>query len=169
MSKTGHSIKKRSKANDVFLTPVKLAKEHINMIPYVEGEIWYDPFKNTGNYYNNFPSPKLLSRWSEILQGLDFFEFNEKVDVICSNPPYSMIDEVLEKCISLNPRVISLLIGMGNLTTRRMENMNKAGYGLKNMRMLKVQKWYGMSFIVHFEKGADDCFEYDRQVYYNEN
>jgi hypothetical protein len=44
-TKTGHSIKKRSKANDVFITPVKLAKEHINMIPYIEGEIWYDPLK----------------------------------------------------------------------------------------------------------------------------
>jgi hypothetical protein len=164
---TSHSIKKRTKANDVFLTPVKLAKEHIAMIPYVEGEIWYDPFKNTGNYFNNFPSPD-TAEWSEILEGRDFFEFDKPVDVICSNPPYSMITKVLEKCVSLNPRVISLLIGMGNLTTKRIEDMNNAGYGLKNMRMLKVHEWYGMSFIVHFEKDSDNCFEYDRTIYHSD-
>ena len=166
-AKTGHSIKKRDKANDIFLTPVELAKKHIAMIDYVEGEVWYDPFKNTGNYFNNFPSPE-TSEWSEILEGQDFFTFNKNIDVICSNPPYSMISEVLKKCVELNPRVISLLIGMGNLTTKRIEDMNEAGYGLKNMRMLKVHQWYGMSFIVHFEKGSDNCFEIDRKIYHTD-
>ena len=166
-TKTGHSIKKRDKSNDVFLTPLKLAKEHIAMIDYIEKEVWYDPFKNTGNYFNNFPSPE-TSEWSEILEGEDFFQFNKDVDVICSNPPYSMITKVLAKCVELNPRVISLLIGMGNLTTKRIEDMNKAGYGLKNMRMLKVHEWYGMSFIVHFEKDSDNCFEIDRKIHYTD-
>tara|TARA_R110002096_G_scaffold393845_1_gene588930 strand:+ start:99 stop:608 length:510 start_codon:yes stop_codon:yes gene_type:complete len=166
-TKTGHSIKKRDKSNDVFLTPVNLAKEHIAMIDYIEKEVWYDPFKNTGNYFNNFPSPE-TSEWSEILEGEDFFQFNKDVDVICSNPPYSMITKVLAKCVELNPRVISLLIGMGNLTTKRIEDMNKAGYGLKNMRMLKVHEWYGMSFIVHFEKDSDNCFEIDRKIHYTD-
>ena len=164
---TGHSIKKRTKANDVFLTPVILAKKHIEMIPYVKGEIWYDPFKNIGNYFNNFPSPE-TSKWSEILEGKDFFEFDEKVDVICSNPPYSMITKVIEKSIELQPRVISYLIGMGNLTTKRIEDLNKAGYGLKKLRMLKVHQWYGMSFIVHFEKGCENCIEIDRQIFHED-
>ena len=152
-TKTGHSIRKRSKANDVFLTPVVLAKKHIEMIPYVEGEIWYDPFKNTGNYFNNFPSPE-TSKWSEILEGKDFFEFDEKVDVICSN--------------QLQPRVISFLIGVNNLTTKRIEDLNKSGYGLKKLRMLKVHQWYGMSFIVHFEKGCENCIEIDRQIFHED-
>ena len=166
MSKTGHSIKKRDKANDVFLTPVELAKKHISMIDYNPDDIWYDPFKNSGNYYNNFPTDN--KEWSEILEGDDFFEFNTEVDIICSNPPYSMINKVLEKCVSLNPRIISLLIGVNNLTTKRIEDMNKAGYGLRYMRMLKVHDWYGMSFIVHFEKGCENCIQIDRKIYHTD-
>jgi len=163
MSKTGHAIKKRENPNDVFITPKILAKKHIDMIDYEEDDVWYDPFKNTGNYYNQFPNDN--KHWSEILEGQDFFEFDRKVDIICSNPPYSMINKVLEKSISLNPRVISYLIGMGNLTAKRIETMNNAGYGLKKVRMLKVRSWYGMSFIVHFEKDCDNCIEIDRTIY----
>lgn len=163
-SSTGHNIKKRNKANDVFLTPLPLAQKHIEMIEYNDDDIWLDPFKNSGNYYNQYPTEH--KDWCEILEDRDFFKYDTEVDIICSNPPYSMINDVLSKCISLNPRVISLLIGQGNLTTKRIENMNKAGYGLYKLRMLKVHDWYGMSYIVHFEKGKDNCIEIDRMIYY---
>ena len=165
-SKASHNIKHRVKPNDVFITPLELAKKHIDSIETNVDDVWYDPFKNSGSYYNQFPTEKKY--WSEILEDKDFFEFNTNVDVICSNPPYSMIDKVFHKSIELNPRVISYLIGMGNLTARRIEYMNKAGYGLKDVTMLKVQKWYGMSFIVTFEKDADNCIQIDRKVYHED-
>ena len=82
--KISRKIKQRDKANDVFITPVELAIKHIKLIEYDKDDIWYDPFKNSGNYYNNFPNENKV--WSEILEGNDFFEFNNKVDIICSNP-----------------------------------------------------------------------------------
>lgn len=164
-SSTGHKIKKRKQPKDVFITPKDLAKKHIDTIDTLPDDIWYDPFMNSGHYYDQFPTDQKC--WSEILYGEDFFEMDCGVDVICSNPPYSMIDDVLKKSISLEPRVISYLIGHGNLTARRIEMMNKAGYGLKDVHMLKVFKWYGMSFIVTFEKGYDkNCIQYDRHVYH---
>ena len=84
-SNTSHKIKQRETPNDVFITPIKLAKYNIDMIEYKEEDVWYDPFKNNGSYYNQFPNENKL--WSEILDGKDFFDFNEKVDIVCSNPP----------------------------------------------------------------------------------
>lgn len=165
-SKSGHAIKNRKEAKDVFLTPIELAKNHINYIEYNPDEIWFDPFKNSGNYYNNFPNNNKV--WTEILDGKDFFEFDEKVDIICSNPPYSIINPILEKCIQLNPRIISFLIGVNNLTTKRIENLNKSGYGLSKLKMLKVNDWFGMSFIAIFEKGKENCIDIDRTIYYTD-
>tara|TARA_R110002153_G_scaffold29256_4_gene89909 strand:+ start:1275 stop:1781 length:507 start_codon:yes stop_codon:yes gene_type:complete len=164
-SKTSHNIKNRKDPKDVFLTPIPLAISQINMIDYKDNDIWLDPFKNTGNYYNNYPNNN--KDWCEILDDKDFFNYDSEVDIICSNPPYSIINPILEKCISLKPRVISLLLGVNNLTTKRIENMNKAGYGLYKLRMLKVNDWYGMSFIVHFELGKENCMEIDRTIYYS--
>tara|TARA_R110002110_G_scaffold405349_1_gene624479 strand:+ start:22622 stop:23284 length:663 start_codon:yes stop_codon:yes gene_type:complete len=199
-SKTSHTIKHRDNAKDVFITPVELAEKHIgfthqNLKPTwfqdedgnleeVEGrkaDFWYDPFKNSGNYYNNFPE---IKDWAEILEGRDFFKYEpggykaSNVNlVICSNPPYSMMDKVYERCIELDAKVISFLVAFHSITPRRIEYMEKAGYKIKFLHICKVFKWYGMSCIVIFEKLEDDdpvfrrvinrfgLLSYDRKVW----
>tara|TARA_B110000008_G_scaffold89679_1_gene91830 strand:- start:3153 stop:3653 length:501 start_codon:yes stop_codon:yes gene_type:complete len=163
-SNVAHKIKHRDKPKDVFITPEKLAKTHIDMIsPAYKTSIWYDPFKNSGSYYNQYPTEN--KKWSEILQGKDFFEFDEEVDVIASNPPYSMIDKVLEKSVALKPMVISYLLGINNLTAKRMEYMEANGYYITKLHMCKVFKWFGMSLIVVWEKGGKSILSYDRKVW----
>jgi hypothetical protein len=169
MSSTiSHSIKQRKSANDVFITPLPLAKKQIDMIEYTDDDIWYDPFKNSGSYYNQFPNDNKI--WAEILEDVDFFKEERNVDIICSNPPYSILNKVFEKSIELKPRVISYLIGVGNLTNKRIELMNENGYGLTKMFWTKVFKWYGMSCIVVFEKDKPNMegFGYDRTVWREE-
>ena len=53
--------------------------------------------------------------------------------------PYSILDKWFDKVISLNPRVYSTLIGVNNLTARRVEKFEKAGYGIKKIKMLKTK------------------------------
>jgi hypothetical protein len=162
-SNISHTIKKRDKPNDIFITPIELAKVAINMIEYNENDIWLDPFKNSGNYYNNFPNEN--KKYTEILENKDFFDFNESINIICSNPPYSILDKVIEKSINLNPRVINYLIGVNNLTAKRIETFNNNNYGLTKLHMCKVYKWYGMSLIVQFEKNKKNIISYDRIVW----
>jgi hypothetical protein len=160
---TNHNIKQRKEANDVFITPLELAKKQIDYISVNEGEVWLDPFKNSGNYYNQFPTAN--KEWTEILEGKDFFAYDKHVDVICSNPPYSMIDAVLQKSVELKPRVISYLIGINNLTCKRIEFMNNHNYGLTRLHFCKVYKWFGMSVIVEFELDKENVISYDRVVW----
>jgi len=168
-SKISHSIKHRKKPNDVFITPKELSKKAIELCKtsnhFNENSIWFDPFRNSGSYYNQYPQNGVKHEWCEILDGKDFFEFNEKIDIICSNPAYSMLDKIFKKCIELNPKVINLLIGVGNLTARRIEMMEKANYYITKLHMCKVYKWYGMSFIVQFEKDGKNIITYDRKVW----
>lgn len=166
LSSRGNKIKNRETPNNVFITPVALAKTHIDMIETMPTDVWLDPFKNSGNYYNQFPTEN--KEYTEILEGKDFFDYTTKVDVICSNPPYSMIDKVLEHSVKLEPRVISYLIGVSNLTAKRIEYMEKNGYNITKLHMCKVYKWYGMSLIVVFEKNKPSIITYDRVVWKNE-
>ena len=163
-SAISHNIKKREQPKDIFITPLSLAKKQIDMIDTTSEDIWFDPFRNNGSYYNQFPKNN-KKVWTEILEDKDFFTFNESIDIICSNPPYSMMNKVIEKCIELNPRVISLLIGQGNLTAKRIEILENAGYGMSKLHMCKVFKWYGMSYIIQFEKHKTSVMTYDRVVW----
>lgn len=115
MNKTATEIKNRQKPNDVFYTPESLVNIHLDLVdPFVKsGMRVFDPFYGGGAYFD-----RMVTRWqdcsfdfTEIEMGKDFFKFNEPVDVIVSNPPYSMMDAVLKKSVELKPQVISYLIG----------------------------------------------------------
>ena len=54
---------------------------------------------------------------------------------------------------------------MGKLTAKRIEFMENKGCGLTKIHMCKVFKWYGMSFIVQFERGESHIISYDRKVW----
>jgi len=169
-SSISHKIKKRNTAKDTFITPRELAKLQIDMTDDANGECgetWLDPcrYNEEGSYYSQFPRKR---EWCEITEGKSFFDYEGEVDIICCNPPYSILDKWFKKCISLNPDTMSFLIGVGNLTARRIEWFNKAGYGLTDMKMLKVFGWYGMSMIVVFDKGGEDIISIDRKVWYGE-
>lgn len=162
-SHISHTITARTTPNDVFYTPHAAVTKHLSLIRHIPTDKWYDPFYGEGAYYNLFPTEN--KDWSEIAKGRDFFDYTAPVDIICSNPPYSMIDLVLEKSVQLQPRIISYLIGQGNLTPRRIEYMNQHGYGLTHLHMMKIYKWYGISYVVVFERDSENCVTYDRTVY----
>tara|TARA_R110000787_G_C13200387_1_gene423976 strand:- start:39 stop:632 length:594 start_codon:yes stop_codon:yes gene_type:complete len=146
-------IARREVANDVFITPLSLAKIQIDLIKSDECDIWMDPFKNNGSYYKQFPESWIVQhQWTEILEGRDFFTYEGHVDIICSNPPFSLINKCLEKFIELSPRVISILVGALNITPRRMEMMEKAGYVQTEFRMASWKPIVGMAVIVQWEK-----------------
>ncbi|MFY8160709.1 MAG: hypothetical protein ACOVNU_05215 [Candidatus Kapaibacteriota bacterium] len=170
ISKINHKIKQRTTANDKFYTPIELVKTHLEYVKeYIEDDdIILDPFYGTGNYFNNYRYVFNFNvfDYTEIDLGKDFFEYNKKIDAIISNPPYSIIDKVFEKSVSLKPHTISYLIGHGNLTNKRLEYMNANGYYLDKLFFTKVWKWYGMSVIVVFTtKSNKNCIDYDRIVW----
>lgn len=164
-SQISHAIKHRTIAKDIFYTPEAVAKTHISLISFVDGEIWLDPFRGKGIYYNNFTTES--KNWCEIMDDKDFFIYEGKTDIICSNPPYSLLDKVFEKSIKLKPRIISYLLLHGSMTPRRIEMFNKAGYGLVNIYITKVYKWYGMAEAYTFEKSKPNIASiiYDRVVH----
>ena len=162
---TSHKIRNRETPKDVFFTPQTAVTQHLSLITeYTKpADKWFDPFYGEGVYYNSFPTEN--KDFTEITLQKDFFQYTLDTDVICSNPPYSMINQVLEHSVKLKPRVISYLIGMGNLTPRRIEYMNVNGYGLAKVCMTKIYKWYGFSFICVFVKGAENCMTFDRTIH----
>ena len=97
---SSHTIKKRKNANDIFITPLELAKKHIDLIPYNENDMWLDPCKNDGSYFNQFPTDN--KEYCEILEDKDFFNYQGEPDIIIQNPPYSVLDIWIKKNIELN-------------------------------------------------------------------
>ena len=82
---------KNTPDKDIVMTPEYLAKEiieHYNPI----GRI-LDPCRATGAFYDNFNTDD--KDWCELAEEKDFLEYNEKVDWIITNPPWSKMQKFL--------------------------------------------------------------------------
>jgi hypothetical protein len=153
ISQINHNIKHRKKPNDVFITPLPLAKNHIKIVDGYcnrENAVWLDPCKNSGNYYNNFNKKNKV--YCEILENKDFFKYNKNVDVICSNPPFSLIYRWLKKSVDLKPEVISYLVPFHALTPKRVQQMENAGYCLVDIHQFKWVILFGMCAFITWKK-----------------
>ena len=95
-----------NKPNDDVLTPVEISKKIIDMFD-IEGTV-LDPFKGQGSFYNQYPN-NVIKEWCEIKEGKDFFKYNQKVDWIVSNPPYSILDEVLDHSFEIADNIVYLV------------------------------------------------------------
>lgn len=92
--------------NDKVYTPDKIAKQIIDLFP-LKGKC-LDAFKGGGAFYNQLPD-YVEKDWCEIDEDKDFFDYQNKVDFIISNPPYSILEEVLEHSFEIADNVIYLL------------------------------------------------------------
>lgn len=97
-SSIANTIKNRKVHNDVFYTPISLVRVHLEkMKKYVEeGDYILDGFYGSGNYYNLYKEylPNCNYDFTEIVMGKDFLLYDGKVDMIVSNPPYSILNAI---------------------------------------------------------------------------
>lgn len=102
----GKGLRTSNKANDKILTPEPIARAIINLFP-IYGTV-LDPFYGKGAFYDNFPET-VKKEWCEIEMGKDFFDYTNKVNWIISNPPYSILDEVLDYSYEIANNIVYLI------------------------------------------------------------
>jgi hypothetical protein len=133
-----------------------------------DSSIILDPFAGKKAYYNEMLNlfSNCTIEYTEIDEGKDFFNYKNKVDYIISNPPYSLINKVLEHSVSLKPKVISYLLGCINITPARIEYMNKHGYYVTGFFLTKVYKWFGHSVIITFSnETTNNIISFNKKAY----
>lgn len=89
--------------NDVVFTPDWLAKYIVQSLP-IEGKI-LEPCKGEGAFLKYLPAG---TEWCEITEGVNFFDYDKKVDWIVTNPPYSDFNRFLSHSFELSENVVFL-------------------------------------------------------------
>ena len=146
--KNSNKLKKTS--NDIYYTPLPVALKMIEMCDIRENDKILDPSKGGGVFYNNFPH-NCIKDYCEISEGIDFFNYNEKVDIIIGNPPYSLWSKWLEHTMKLTDK-FCYIFGAFNFTDKRLRDIINNGYGVTKFHLLKIDWWYSPSYLIVFEK-----------------
>lgn len=90
--------------NDVVFTPEPIAKQICDMFP-IQGKI-LEPCKGDGAFLKYLPEN---TEWCEIAEGRNFYDYNEKVDWLVTNPPYSDFNRFLEHSFNLAENIVLLV------------------------------------------------------------
>ena len=145
---------KKTKQDKVY-TPEIVAKDCMKAIEYKikPTDILFEPFYGKGAFYNLFgDNPK---EYTEIDMGLDFFkvEDNMKVDYIITNPPYSIMTEIIKKMLRMkNLKGFGLLVNNLTMTPKRLATLEENKFYPTDMYLCKIHTWFGYQNFWFFEK-----------------
>lgn len=126
-------------SNDKVMTPIGLAEKlvtHFN--PQGKG---LEPCCGNGNilqFLNN-------ADWCEIDKGRDFFQYNNKVDYIFTNPPWSQIRKFLQHSMEI-ANDIYFLFTINHLWTKaRLKDISNAGFYIIEICIFDTPKEFPQS------------------------
>jgi hypothetical protein len=127
---------------DVVYTPDYVA-EHIVRWLNPKGKC-LDPCKGDGAFFKYLPAG---ADYCEIQEGKDFYYYNERVDWVIGNPPYSIFEDFLKHAFEIADNV-SYLVPTNKIFQRQviMDMINRWG-GLKSVIV------YGSGQLIDFPFG----------------
>jgi hypothetical protein len=115
-------------SNDVIMTPEPLCKA---LVDYIKPNgIILEPCKGSGNFLKYLPKDSL---WCEISEDKDFFDFNQKVDYIITNPPWSQIKNFLKHSLEISNNVCFVCTINHLWTKARLRLAKEHGFGIKGI------------------------------------
>ena len=134
----------KSTPNDIVMTqPETVAKILAHFKESQYGSI-LEPCRGSGEFYNAFKNKD--KRWCEITEGVDFFDYNEHVDWIITNPPFSIFDLFLEHSFKLSDNVVFLCPLNKVFKNNRIDTMIQEYGGIKEVLMLGTGSQHGFGF-----------------------
>lgn len=130
---------KNAPAQDLVMTPPELAAAVIgHFADRMAGRV-LDPARGQGAFHDGFPT-HLDRHWCEIGEGRDFFDWQQPVDRVMTNPPWSRLREFTRHAMRIAPNIV-WLAPLTNLTTKaRLRDLDEAGFGIVELVKLETPK-----------------------------
>ena len=96
----------------------------------------------------------------------DFFNYTNKIDWIISNPPFSILNNVLDHCSLISKKGFGLIMLSTALTIPRINKMKQKGFKITKLLYFQVKKWFGFTCVfVVFSKTGDEIFNIEPKKY----
>ena len=121
--------------NDIVYTPDDLASRIVEYFN-PSGSI-LEPCKGGGAFLRCLPQGTL---YCEIAEGIDFFDFEGKVNWIITNPPWSIFRPFLRKACEVSDNVVFLVPVVHYFGKARLRELRECGHTIKEIILLDTPK-----------------------------
>jgi hypothetical protein len=150
-------------SNDDIQTPLALARRLVAHFQPT-GKI-LEPCRGHGNFLKSLREHQRSSQltasrlkltatsvqWAEVKRGRDFFDWDQPVDWIITNPPWSQIRDFLCHAMELSNHVVFLFTINHLWTKARLRDIHNADYGIREIVLVDMPKTFPQS---GFQLGA---------------
>jgi len=155
------------KRNDIIYTPEYLTEQIVEYFKPTGKML--EPCKGEGSFLKYMPN----ADWCEIQEGVDFFDYNRKVDWIITNPPYSILRKFLQKSMEVSNNVVFLIPWNHICLTARLRDIREAGFGIKEVILTPYpdnfpKMGFAMS-VVHLQKGYSGNIKFENTLKFTHN
>lgn len=137
-------FKQSATPRDVVFTPSEVSKDIIDYFDL--SGVLLDPCRGDGSFFGQFPV-HCEKRYCEISEGLDFFAFDERVNWIIGNPPYSIFGDFLRHSFDIAENVVYLV------PTNKIFQSQKTMRMIQNYGGIRTMLVYGSGSLVGFPFG----------------
>ncbi|ATG72887.1 DNA methyltransferase [Zobellella denitrificans] len=98
MSSTNGNVLPR----ESYPTPHSVVSALLSRLEVRQGDHFLEPCRGTDAIWNQIPLPETQKHWAEIEMGRDYLKtaFQHKMDIIITNPPFSLAEPFIEKSLS---------------------------------------------------------------------
>jgi hypothetical protein len=150
---TGFVPKSNAPEKDLVMTPRWLALDILNH--FQPSGKYLDPCKGEGAFYDQCDLAD--KDWCELCEGKDFLSYENKVDWIITNPPWSKMRQFLVRGMEVADNVVYLTTINHYTTKARMQDIKQMGFGLKEIFCVPTPEkpWPALGFqlaAVHLQK-----------------
>lgn len=131
--------------DDKIYTPDSLAKKIVNYYnPF--GKKCLEPCKGGGAFLRAFQDIGINPFWCEIDEGNDFFQFNEKVDWIITNFPWSLHRECIKHSMQISDNIVTLVTLNHILALKaRLRDIRENGFYIREVITMPTPKEFPAS------------------------
>lgn len=161
----------RNNTYEFHQTPRDCARDLLQYVPLVEGDIVAEPFRGEGAFYDNFPD-YVERKWAEIEKGVDY-TILEDYDWVITNPPFRLENETGKHVNSFwflldyySTRARKGIAFLGNdscfstLTPRRQALLRERGWYITRVVVCSIKKWRGRYFFFILQRTPTTFMEY---------
>ena len=152
-------------------TPPECAKDLMQFVPLVKGDIVLEPFRGDGAFYNAFPDD-VIKGWAEIKEGRDYTELVGGYDWVITNPPFRL--ETGTKRVNsfwflldyYTQRARKGIAFLANdkctscLTPRRQAILKERGWKMTKVVVCSVKKWRDRYFFFILQKEGQGFMDF---------
>jgi hypothetical protein len=139
------------KSDDVVQTPIDMAERVVRHFQ-PRGDI-LEPCCGEGNFLRFLPG----ADWCEISRGRDFLQWDDKVDWIITNPPWSQIRVFLNHAMQYADHVVFLMTINHIWTAARLRDLKANGFAIREICLLELPETFPITGFqlgaIHIERG----------------